>query len=107
MSEYNPDKWVILKLVSDKTVYKVLAGNTGGYLDSDTWRLSSGLERIEEEGDFYIMHNYSGSVYRCHKKSEGFTALTADKFRQIEKTTKEDGYSVETVTPEEYLEETE
>ena len=76
-TNYSPDKWKIVKFKNNgKYVYKVLAGWSGGYLDADSWRLSSGLERIEEEGDHYLMYNYSGSIYKCHKNSEGFTLLS-------------------------------
>lgn len=73
--EYNPDRWVLLEM--NGGVRKVLGGWSGGYLDSDNWRLSSGVESVEEDGDYYLFKNYSGSVYKCHKKSEGFTGLSA------------------------------
>lgn len=76
--EYSPDKWVIVKFTkNDKDFYKVLGGWSGGYLDADHWRLSSGLERITEDGDYYLMHNYSGSIYKCHKNAEGLTSLSS------------------------------
>jgi hypothetical protein len=99
---YNPDKWTILKITSDKDIYKILAGWSGGYLDSDRWRLSSGLEKIEDEGDYYLMHNYSGSIYKCHKKAEGFTGLSSYQFERIKRRVDEAGYSLEVVTPEQY-----
>ena len=81
MSTHNPNKWVIVKFTNEgKDVYKVLGGWSGGYLDSDNWRLSSGLERIEEDGDYYLMYNYSGSIYKCHKNSEGFNAISSDMY---------------------------
>jgi len=65
MNENKPDSWVILKLPSGHG-YKVLAGWSGGYLDGDSWRLNSGITRIEREGEYYMIHGYSSSVYQCH-----------------------------------------
>ncbi len=79
MREYTPDKWVMLKFVSERhtTVYKVLAGWYGSYTTGDSWKLNSGVTKIEEDGDWYLFHGYSGSVYRCHKKSYGLSVYTA------------------------------
>ena len=68
---HSPDKWVILKVAED--LYKVLGGWQGGYLDGDSWRLSSGIVKIEDDGDFHLIHNHSGSIYKCHKDCEGMT----------------------------------
>lgn len=65
MNEYRPDSWVIIKLPSDHG-YKVLGGWSGGYLHGDSWRLNSGITRIEKEGKYYMIHGYSSSVYYCH-----------------------------------------
>lgn len=100
MSEYSPDKWSILKMKDG--VYKVLAGWSGGYLDSDSWKVSSGLLSIEEDGDYYLMHNHSGSVYRCHKQSEGMTHLSASIYSKIQEECSKAGYEVKTVTVEEF-----
>jgi hypothetical protein len=81
MSRHNPDRWVI---VGDGENFKVLGGWSGGYLDGDSWRLSSGLERIEEDGDYYLMHNYSGSVYKCHKEGEGMIMIMSGPMSQLE-----------------------
>ena len=72
---YNPDNWVIIKINVDEPFYKVLAGwsgglRTGGYLDGDSWRMNSGIEKVIEEYEHYLFHGASGSVYRCHKDSE-------------------------------------
>ena len=86
MSEYNPDKWSILKFKGkEDTWYKVMGSWYGGYLDGDSWRLSSGLERIEESGEFYLMHNFSGSIYKCHKNMEGMNMTAAGVFETAKK----------------------
>ena len=76
MSEYKPDKWIILKITDgDKIGYKVMGGWYGGYLDSDSWRINSGISKVELDGDTYKFHGHSGSVYLCHKNSYGTTML--------------------------------
>jgi len=63
-----PDKWVILKLPS---VYKVFGTWAGGYLDGDHWQFNSGIEKVEQDEDFYYFIGFSGSCYKCHKKRYG------------------------------------
>ena len=72
MSEYIPDNWIVLRLPEDKGDggYKVLGGWSGGYLDSDHWRLNSGITRVTEDEEFYLFHGHSGSIYRCHKGNQ-------------------------------------
>lgn len=98
MSSYRPDKWTIVYMGED--VYKVLGGWSGGYLDGDEWRLSSGLKRIEEKGDYYLMHNHSGSIYECHKNGEGMTILSCSIYSKIQGL----GDEVKIVTVEEFNE---
>ena len=74
-----PDRWCVITFKTDEgEIDKVLAGWYGGYLDSSYWKLSSGVERVEETEEAFIFHNYSGSVYTCYKNRYGLTALTSD-----------------------------
>ncbi|MDX1372415.1 MAG: hypothetical protein R3321_08085, partial [Nitrososphaeraceae archaeon] len=74
---YNPDKWAIIQIESNEgTYYRILGGWSGGYLDGDSWRLSSAIELVEEDGEFYLMKNISGSTYKCHKKTNGFNMIS-------------------------------
>lgn len=83
---YTPDKWVVLQITdNDKTIHKVLAGWRGGYLGSDSWQLNSGITKIEMDGDYYLFHGYSGSVYKCHKNYYGLTNLTAAMYHSWDK----------------------
>lgn len=73
MNTYHPNKWTI---IGDGETFKVFGNWSGGYLDGDSWRLSSGLKSIEqdpEDEDYLLMHNWSGSIYRCRKDAEGMT----------------------------------
>lgn len=75
MSIYTPDKWVILKMkYEDEVLYKVFASWYGGYSNSDSWQLNSGIVSVElDEDGFYNFTGYSGSVYCCHKDCYGVT----------------------------------
>lgn len=78
MREYTPDSWVMLKITyKGKPTYKILAGWAGSYTYGASWKLNSGITKIEESGDYYLFHGYSGSVYNCHKKAYGLSAYTA------------------------------
>lgn len=105
MSEYNPDKWEIVRFVGkDKTWYKVLGGWSGGYLDGDSWRLSSGLEEISDDGSYYIMKNYSGSIYKCHKGARGMNVMSGSVYADLIEQGKEHEVTVDTISVKDYLE---
>lgn len=66
MSEYIPDTWVVLEIKNKGNVmHKVFAGWYGGFGGSDSWKLNSGIVRVEKDGQCYLFHGSSGSVYRC------------------------------------------
>ena len=67
MSNYHPDNWVIIKLKGEDPHYRVLAGWSGGYLTSDSWRMNSGITKVIEEDDHWLFIGSSGSTYACHK----------------------------------------
>lgn len=87
MREYKPDHWIILQIGD---IQKVLGGWSGGYLDPDNWRLSSGIKEIKENENEFEVHNDSGSVYHCVKGREGMTILTSSICSKIENLCKDD-----------------
>ena len=72
---YTPTQWVLIKIPSGD--YKVFATWIGGYLDDDSWRTNSGISRVEDEDDHFLVYGYSGSVYKCRKSSYGTTTYGA------------------------------
>lgn len=83
---YCPGSWLIVRFRKDgETTYKVLGGWRGGYLDGDSWRLNSGIASVDEDGDYYLFKGFSGSVYKCHKKSYGATFIMSFIFDEEEK----------------------
>lgn len=83
---YTPDNWVVVKITTEKeTLYKVLAGWSGGYLYGDSWQLNSGIVRVEKEGDYFLFYGYSGSCYKCHKEGyclRGNTSGTWERLKE-------------------------
>jgi len=79
----NPDRWLIIKTPE---CYKVFATWAGGYLDGDSWKLNSGIAKMEEDGDHFLFIGASGSTYRCHKKCYGTTAYGASILQGFEET---------------------
>jgi hypothetical protein len=73
MSNYIPDRWVVVKISSDTVdpIYKVFACWFGGYAGSDSWKLNSGITKATTEGFVYSFEGSSGSVYECHKDTYG------------------------------------
>lgn len=82
---YQPDRWVVIRLNpgTQDELYKVLAGWGGSYLYGASWKMNSGITKVEEDESFYYFHGYSGSVYQCHKDAYGVTNLTASVLKQI------------------------
>jgi hypothetical protein len=85
MAQYLPDKWAIIKITEDGTLYKVLAAWGGGYLGADSWRMSSGIKEVKERSGEWEVTNHSGSIYGCRKHSEGFTYLSGSIYEKLVK----------------------
>ena len=71
MSTNVPDCWVVVEITNeDEKFKKVLTGWYGGYAGSDSWKLSSAIESVEEFEDRFEFHNLSGSLYVCYKNAQ-------------------------------------
>lgn len=66
-----PDKWVIcqIDLPDTEKFYKIFA-TWPGY-----WRLNSGIEKVSDDGDFYVTRGTSGSRYDLGKGCYGVVGL--------------------------------
>lgn len=69
MTNYIPDNWVVIKFKGDDPHYRILAGWSGGYLDGDSWKINSGIIRVEEYEHYLYFYGSSGSCYQCHKEA--------------------------------------
>jgi len=69
----SPERWVVLEMPNNN--YKIFGTWYGGYLDSDRWKLNSGVKKVEQDDEFYYFYGVSGSCYKCHKDSYGIATL--------------------------------
>ena len=71
--DYNPDAWMIVKITSpeDELHYRVFGVWRGSYLSGDSWKLNSGITKVEQNDKVYYFHGESGSIYKCDKKYWG------------------------------------
>lgn len=78
-NKYTPDRWIVIEIKQEgkEPRRKILGAWYGGYLNGDSWRLSSGVTKVIEHDKYYEVHNESGSVYTCYKGAFGTSALTA------------------------------
>ena len=98
MSNYSPDLWQIVRIkVDDQQIDKIMGSWYGGYADSDSWRLSSGITKIVENDSYYAIHNHSGSIYRCYKDKQGVSRFTEDELENIKKQLEHLGGSLEVI----------
>lgn len=80
---YSPDNWVVIKLHGDDPHYRVLAGWSGGYIQGSSWKLNSGITKVEEDDRAYYFSGHSRSTYRCGKDSYGLKMNNAYVWNQI------------------------
>ena len=86
MSEYTPDKWVVIEIDYEGVkTQKILSSWYGGWAGSDSWRLSSGITEVEELEDSYIIKNESGSVYTCFKTRYGMSSYAMSILEDFKK----------------------
>jgi hypothetical protein len=73
MSDYTPDRWMVLSIHTPKEIiYKVFATwSGGGLMGSDSWKLNSGIVRATLVDDYWEFDGSSGSIYRCHRDYYG------------------------------------
>lgn len=104
MSNYYPDRFVIVKLTSPEYgfIYKVLASWYGGFAGSDSWKLSSGITKITKTEAGYEFLNYSGSTYFCSKETYGMSFYTSSIYAGFIEQMKEapEGNSLELINEE-------
>jgi hypothetical protein len=84
--EYTPDRWVCIEItLDDITTRHILGGWWGGYLDGDSWRMSSSIRQVTVHDNHYQVDNVSGSRYICYKTQHGFTGLSASVLENLKK----------------------
>lgn len=82
---YTPDNWVVIKFKGDDPHYRILAGWSGGYLTGSSWRMNSGITRVERDGKYFLFYGSSGSCYSCHENAYCLRMNNAGTWAQLEK----------------------
>ncbi len=83
---YFPDayRFIEIKQPDDTLLIKIFSSWRGGYLHGDSWRINSGIIRIEEDGDEAFIHGYSGSVYCINRENPGsLTSFTSSVLNDL------------------------
>jgi len=85
MSDYHPDKWLVVKITGPDypPVHKVFACWYGGYLGSDSWKLNSGSTKTTLIDNHYEFDGSSGSVYFCNVNAYGSNGYGAGVLADI------------------------
>jgi hypothetical protein len=85
MNTYFPDRWVVVKISSVElgTHYRVFGGWYGGFAGADSWKMNSGITKIDEYENHYDFHGESASVYSCNKHAYGMTNYMAQVFMSL------------------------
>lgn len=81
---YIPDNWVVVKIHGDDPHYKVLAGWSGGYTTGDSWRMNSGIVRVDETENAFLFYGSTGSCYDCHKEAYGLRMNNAHVWARLQ-----------------------
>jgi hypothetical protein len=67
-----PDRWTIIRIDNNgNIIHKVFASWSGGYLDGDSWKLNSGITKVDSDEDNYYFYGVSGSCYKCSRTRYG------------------------------------
>lgn len=62
MSEYYPDSFIMCKhTIEDETLIRMICGWSGGYVNGNSWRISSPIVEVDKEESCF--HTEGGSKY--------------------------------------------
>jgi hypothetical protein len=102
MSEYQPDKFVVLKITFDKgVIYKVFGSWYGGFAGRDSWKMNSGIKYVVKYEQLFDFYGYSGSCYTCHRSRYGVSGYSGSVLTQLIENAAKQGVAIE-VLPEDY-----
>jgi len=73
MNTCTPDKWVVVKIEGKDVplTYKVFACWYGGFLNGDSWKMNSGINKVTKKKNCWYFEGFSGSTYECYKGRYG------------------------------------
>lgn len=65
---HKPDLWQLVKFNSTATpTYHILASWYGGYTGSDSWRLSTQIQLVEDHKSYWLVTTRTGSQYELSR----------------------------------------
>jgi hypothetical protein len=104
MSDYRPDKWVVVKITGNEypTYYKVFACWYGGWAGSDSWKLNSGITKVTYKEKLFYFEGSSGSVYECHADNYGYNMYGGGVLHDMIEKSAKHGVAIE-IMPEETI----
>lgn len=82
----SPDAWVIVEVNHEGEQFqKILSGWSGGYLDGDSWRLSSRIKEININvtRDYFVVETESGSVYSLKNEHQGLSMSNSGVYNRL------------------------
>lgn len=101
---YTPDKWLIVKLESEKDIhYRVFATWYGGYLHGDSWQLNSGIVSVTEDEKYYYFNGASGSVYQCLKGAYGHSGYSGSVLHRLIEKSKTQGTTITVLEDKDWM----
>lgn len=106
MSYYTPSGWAFLKIKvcgQDNTIVKMFGSWSGGYLTGDSWRVNSGVTKIEENDHEYIVSGYSGSQYILSKTANHITGYNKGVLEDMIEELKSYGHQAEIISIEDAI----
>lgn len=81
-----PNSWVVVEITHKGEKYrKIVSGWSGGYLDGDSWRLSSDIKNVDKaQSEFYaVVETLSGSVYNLYYQANEMRMSNAGIYNQL------------------------
>ena len=104
MSYYNPESAVVIKVTrNNDTHFRVFGGWLGGYTTGSSWRVNSGVAKVEYDKDYYYFYGESGSVYRCRKEIAYFDLYLSGVLDKLCGSVRENGGDTEVYVLDEDL----
>lgn len=106
MGYYNPDSAVVIKVIhNDDTHFRVFGGWLGGYTHGSSWRVNSGVVKVEHDKGYYYFYGESGSVYKCAKEKPLFDSYLIGVLNNLCDSVRENGGDTEVYVLDETLSE--
>lgn len=103
---HTPDLWQVLVIESEEygKSFKVLGSWYGGFVGSNSWKLSSGTESITFDGQYYTLPQASGSTYVLYKDAVGMSGFTHSIYAGFLKDAEANGFSLKIASIEDVME---